>query len=68
MENTKQKKAAPASTGPPAISQTAKAPATSRSPKRKKGMVLGLLQGRLIIGPDFFDEHERPPGWKPAAA
>ena len=62
MEKTKQKAAAPAEKS--VESKSGKA--TARPPKKKKGMVLGLYKDRMYIHPDFFDEHERPPGWKPA--
>lgn len=60
MENTKQKKTAP--TGEPAKTK----PKSPARPSKAKKMVPGLYKDRMYIHPDFFDEHERPPGWKPA--
>ena len=40
----------------------AKKPAAPK-PVKKSNIIPNLLKGKIIVHPDFFDEHERPANW-----
>jgi len=44
-----------------AKADAAEKPATK--PVRKSNIIPNLLKGKIIVHPDFFDEHERPANW-----
>ena len=40
----------------------AKKPATPKSDK-KSNFIPNFFKGKIIVHPDFFDEHDRPANW-----
>ncbi|AMR29257.1 hypothetical protein A0257_20595 [Hymenobacter psoromatis] len=51
-----KKKVAPAKGG------AAPKPAPKK-PEKKSNFIPNFLKGKLIVHPDFFDEHDRPKNW-----
>jgi len=52
-----KKKVAPAKGG------AAPKPVAPKKPAKKSNFIPNLLKGKLIVHPEFFDEHDRPENW-----